>query len=264
MPKVTKLSAQRNVPPLEIEDFKETDPATKRTVRNVRYRRGALSMERRLYEMVERGVCSATQARELLELYREHLRDSLEKRGLPSDRTPAWLKTKGNWEPFTGNNRPSEFPVSVRFWTQRVRELTQPLTAERGAAALLDVLGELLATPELDKHLPIILQLAELYSDYRILRGYNKLAYQGLAACKARQQGPKARQRQSAQSREIVRQQAERYWVTRPIYRRQLTHTAEVIADDVNEELRSKGLLPHGKQKLSIKSIAAYIGCRSR
>jgi hypothetical protein len=264
MPKVTKLSPQRNVPPLEIEDFRETDPATKRIVRNVRYRRGALSLDRRLYEMLERGVCSATQARELLEIYRDRLRHSLEKQGLPSDRTPAWFKTKGNWEPLTENNRPAEFPFSVCFWTQRVRELTQPLTAERYAAPLLDVVGNCLQTPDLDRHLPMILLLVELYSDYRISVGYNNLAYQGLVACRARQQGPKARQRRSAQSREIVQQHAERYWVTRPIYRGQLTHTAEVIADDVNEELRSKSLLPHGKQKLSTKSIADHIRCRSR
>jgi hypothetical protein len=252
-------------PPLERCERVETDPTTGSEIRVVSEKRGVLGWETRHYSspQVALDEWSATvPVKEELEGFCEHLRDQLEKRGLPSDRTPSWIKMdNGEWKPDRpeGIDRESRMKHARARWSHRLKELTEPLSKNRAAGNLLDALVEVLKRPGIDEHLWHVVRLMNAYRVYCITGNINNLATMGFKARKGRSDGPLARHRSGKETRQVICDQAKQFWSAHPLYRNDATNTAEQIAATVNAELLARKLLSRGKTKLCDKTIGDHI-----
>lgn len=257
------MSRKTSEVPLETETFVRIDKATGHKIPVTRYRRGILSVERSQYGLDTLQAMVLIGTRQRLERLRGHLRNHLERLGLPTDLEPNWIKLgDGEWQPQVGalsdlNLKP---PFAVAIWFKRVEALTEPLSEGRRAAELLWHLYLLLDDRKLaDNDLWLVGQIMESYFDYQVGGKINQFATTGSKAVQARKAGPLARRRRSAEAREIVRQHAEAYWLKRPLYRNQASNTADHICRKVNEDLRKRGLLSKSGKPLSCKTIADHI-----
>src|SRR6185312_4956812 len=89
---------KKGEPPLLTEQFQEIDPVTQENVSVVRHTRGVLTTEKRTYAAVHPDFFNCKTVRQHLEEYCDYIRDRLETRGLPTDRTPRWMKVgDGDW-----------------------------------------------------------------------------------------------------------------------------------------------------------------------
>ena len=189
------------------------------------------------------------------------LRDNLEKRGLPSDRTPRWFKVgDADWEPFNDQKRPTDQTVAYAHWTSRLKKLAEPLSRELAAGELLSGMIDLLEDKDFaDKHLRRIPRLLNLFGDYRVSGIFNVLAHQALIAREARAKGPAARRSRADDVRRLIMAYAESHWSTHPLRRGDASNTAASIVDAVNADLQLSGLLPSHKKGLSVKTLSDHI-----
>jgi hypothetical protein len=254
------LRKARKTPPLVTTET--TEIASDGTpVRVTQFRRGVLMSETRKYSSIRGWAKEVSEPpRAILERYCERLRDQLEESGLPSDRTPKWIrKPGGDWEPHEKTDEPPIPYAAHAVWTSRIDKLTEPLTNERAAANLLSDLNEVLELQGIDEHLWHIGQLMESYAAFRMVGPVNSAAAAGLAAEKARAAGPAKKQERAQQVRALIRERALSAWSRRPILRGDASNTAACILSEVNESLRAHGLLRPGKDGLSAKTIADHI-----
>jgi hypothetical protein len=264
------MSAQKGMsvaiePPLTKDETIKVDPNSGREYVLTKYRRGLLGTDTTRYtNFVPRDLCEAFAGtpRQDFELWCEELRNYLERVGLPSDRTPRWIKLKGEeWRPIRSDEDVSAIkpPFSYAYWTKRVQELTEPLSEARIVADLLWHLLLLLQQPKIDEHLWHIGQVLTHYARFRISGPINNLATQGLAASRGRMSGPKARQSASVQRRNIIWMRAQELWASKRHLNGDAFNTALHIAEDVNNELSARHLLGKHNRRLSSKTIADHI-----
>jgi hypothetical protein len=265
-----QMSREGKEVPLETETIERIEEATGQKVSVKRYRRGVLSIQTSTYENAFDAlkVMASSSPRRRLERLRDHLRNHLERLGLPTDLGPNWIKLgDGEWQPQVGalldlNLKP---PFSVATWFKRIEDLTEPLSEGRRVSHLLIDLHVLLDYRKLtDNDLWIVGQIMEHYFDYQVGGKINRFAITGSKAIQARKAGPLARRQRSAEAREIVRRHAEAYWLTRPLYKNHASNTAEHICRKVNEELMRRGLLSKSGKPLSCKTIADHISASRR
>jgi hypothetical protein len=192
---------------------------------------------------------------------REHLRDYLEERGLPSDRTPDWVRDPdGRWRPRRDTDHPNSTKlISLASWNHRVGQLTEPLSEGRRGADLLWYLNLLLDRPGIDEHLWHINQFVHHYFDFQVGGKINRMAIAGSKAVTARKAGPEAKKVRKLIVQEIVCTYAEEFWRRQPLYRNDASNTADCICDSVNEELGRRELLPKSGRTLKKKTIADHI-----
>jgi len=255
-------------PPLVREERTEIDPDIGAEVTITTHRRGVLGTEsREIHSPLNEFSLTrfhelyfSESPRQLLEKFCDGLRDRLEASGFPSDRTPSWVRCgEGEWQPRPEDHRGHQKGHSYARWISRVEKLTEPLSPERAAGALLLAIIDLLNRVGIEEHLWHILQVMQKASDYRITGSINYLAYQGVLARKARSAGPKARQSKAKDMRRIIWAHAEQRWSRYGAMKGDASNTAAAIAGDVNSELRAQGLLPPEKAGLSVKTIGDHI-----
>ena len=138
------MTTKDEEPPLISEERIETDAKTNTTVRIVSRERGVWPSRRatttpssRLFEE------QASQSpRTAIEEFCDDIRNHLEKSGLPSDRTPVWIReNNGPWEPH--RNPDGSFRrtgAQYQRWIKRLESLTAPLSKHRTAGEFLDAL----------------------------------------------------------------------------------------------------------------------------
>lgn len=264
------MSSTSNEVPLETETMERIDEATGHKVSVTRYRRGVLSLQTSKYENAFDALetMASSNPRKRLEKLRDNLRSRLERLGLPTDLQPSWIKIgDGEWQPQVGallnlNPRP---PFSAAIWIKRVEDLTEPLSEGRRVSQLLFDLHVLLDHRKLtEDDLWIVGRIMDHYFDFQVGGKINQCAITGSKTIKARQSGPLARRRRSAEAREIACQHAEAYWLTQPLYKHHASNTAEQVCREVNDALRKRGLLRKSGKPLSNKTIAGYISAICR
>ena len=135
------MTAQRAVrpvsePELKTTEWVETDPETGTSVRVVRNQRGVLVTEARHYAstlVALQKISNDAPPRKTLEEFCDSLRDYLESEGLPSDRTPRWVRIKGGeWEPDTGQHQ-SDRNAGRALWIWVIDKSTEQLSRLRSA-----------------------------------------------------------------------------------------------------------------------------------
>jgi hypothetical protein len=255
-------------PPLEIMQTVDVDPDTGGEIFTERYERGVSATETKTYDA--RALLalskawpnqSAGSARQDLKDFAEHLRANLTKAGYPTDLHPLWIKIDdGEWQPRNVNEPLPQGRISQSHWDSLLEKLTPPLSKPYAAGRLLASIVEILEVKEFeDKHLRMFGRAMNLFGEYRVAGHLNYLAYQGLKARKARTQGPISVQRRAQSVREIVKRHTEHYWKRHALHRNDALNTAASIAETVNEDLRTQGLLPKNRTGLSTKTISEHI-----
>lgn len=248
----------------EREEIVETDPDTGCKVRVTRIKCGILRTETRHYDTPDGMFAAMSELakyspRESLERHCDELRNYLKNRELPTDRQPWWVKAEEGWREFTDADEKLRLTRRLSHWTKRIEELTDPLSPERAAGKLLFCLNQVLGRKDIDEHLWDINQLLVAFAVYQIAGHANDLAHAGKLARAGRRKGPQARREKGDKIRKIATAHAFSYWEEHPAYRGNVSSTAEAIAEAVNEELRSKGLLQSGRRGISVKRIGDYI-----
>ena len=255
------ITRKADYPPLEKTEFTEADPESGAEVKVTRYRRGALAIESRRYSSFgqwARDLCVPSRVR--LERMCEQLRCRLEEAGLPTDKTPDWIRKRGgDWEARSAPIDTSEPLFAYQLWTKRLEQLTEPLTDERAAGELLWDVTQLLNRKGIDEHLWHVEQTMRSFASLRMLGPINSAAADGIAARKARAAGPASRRERAKAVRDVIGKRALHYWLVNPILRNEASNTARSIASGVNAELRKSRLLPLSKKGLSAKTIADHI-----
>jgi hypothetical protein len=253
--------------PLEITERTEIDPESGTQVDVTCQRRGVLKRETKRFQnpFAALELLSSKTPRQELEQYCDFLRERLRDAGLPTDETKNWIQgPSGEWEIYDPSTacRTSRGRGLMSSWQSRLRELTEPLSKQRLAGELLFALTQLLRRDGIDAHLWYISRLMDVYSIFQIAVTTNDVAAAGMRARKARASGPRTRRDTAVAKRAVVWQEAQEYWLERPIFRNDGANTAAAIADDVNRKLRSKNLLSKDQRDLKPKTIADYIrGC---
>lgn len=262
MPAASKLKSSKELP-LLTETTTKIDPKTGSEYTSTILRRGVLGIEKMQYkEFNPRDFCQDTcTPRQDLEQFCDHLRDCLEKDGLPSDRTPHWINENGRWRPMQDADKRQL--RSYKSWIKRVEDLTEDLSDGRIGGDLLLALVHLLSRKGIDDHLWDIMQVMNLYHRLRLSGRINRLATQGLAARRGRQAGPKSRRTISAERRATIQQIAREFRASNPIYAADAQNTAFRIADQVNKTLADRKLLGKNNRPLSAKTIADHIRASS-
>jgi hypothetical protein len=260
--KRVKSNSRAADPPLRKKTWSEKDPATGGDVEVTQYKRGVFATEQRSYHgvaMISALKSLGISARDQMLAYADRLRASLERKGLPNDRTPSWMRSPGGeWRPHADGEPLTEGAYGFKRWTKMVEHLTEPLSVGRAEAELLAAIVDILDAPDIDKHLFKISKVMNAYAWFQKL-ALNSLAHQGVMARKARAQGPASKHDRATQTRRIVLTKAEHHWAEHPALRGDASNTAARITPEVNEELRSKALLPRGKAGLSSKTISDHI-----
>lgn len=254
-------------PKLTREETVKIDPSSGREYVLTKHRRGVLGIDTTRYtNFVPRDLCEAfaSEPRQDFERWCEELRNYLERAGLPSDRTPRWIKLNGEgeeWRPIRSDEDVSAIktPFSYAYWTKRVQESTEPLSEARIVADLLWYLLLLLQQPKIDGHLWHVGQVLTHYARFRISGPINNLATQGLAASRGRMSGPKARQSASVQRRSVIWLRAQELWACKRHLNGDAHNTALHIVEDVNTELSARHLLGKHNRPLSTKTISDHI-----
>jgi hypothetical protein len=201
-----------------------------------------------------------TPPRVSLERMCDQIRDRLEEEGLPTDRTPNWIRIPGeDWKQADRDENVIELRASYALWTSRLKDLTEPLSIERAAGDLLWSLLQLLGRENIDEHLWHVAQLMQSYASFRMLGPINEAAQDGLVARKGRAAGPASKRQKALEIRDTIWAHTHTFWSENPSCKGDATNTAGRIAAIVNEELRIKGLLPAKKGHLSTKTIADHI-----
>ena len=149
--------------------------------------------------------------------------------------------------------------VSQLRWNHRLRKLTAPLSKEREAGELLALIVDLLEIKDIDPHLNLIGRLMNQSGKYRIAGHLNFLVHQAIAGQQARAKGPVAKRRRGEEICRIVMSHAEAHWSHRTHMRGDKSNTAATIAVAVNNELRSRKLLPSKSNGLRTKTIGDHI-----
>jgi hypothetical protein len=251
--------------PLVLEEDKlVTDEKTGSQTRVTRFRRGILVTETKQYSDVRawaKDISSET-PRQCLERQCELLRDRLDAAGFPSDRHPLWMKIEdGAWQ--EGHSPADQYigkrNVAFANWYSMMKDLTEPISVEREAGELLWYSLQLLARPGIDEDLWHILQYAQRWSSFRMAGSVNYLANLGMTSRKARSFGPKARRATALEISETIFDLAKEFWENNAHLKKVASCTAEAIKDQVNDRLRSRSLLPAGKEGLSTGTIARYL-----
>jgi hypothetical protein len=145
------------------------------------------------------------------------------------------------------------------LWTKRLEALTEPLSEKRLLGEALWDLDQLLKRKGIDEHLWHIAQLVSSMGTLRIAGATNAMAAAGMAARNGRLLGPKARREKAAIRHEVIKDLAARLWAVAPKYEGDASNTAATIVYDVNSELAKRGLLPAGKDGMSVKTIADHL-----
>ena len=252
--------------PLSTSVETRIDEATGEELQVTTYKRGIWTRTEVQHSDIQRGLdalASMPSARQRFEAMAQSLRNNLERRGLPSDRTPRWIRVRQEeWRPFTEDDAqaPIVFPTHYQHWTSRARELAEPLSRERSGVELLHKIVSLLNRKDVDDHLWHFLDMLDSYAEVRFFGPVNKMATTGVAATRARANGPKARRQRSEQVRAIIQHHTEAYWSSNAAYRGCISTTAAQIRDDVNTALKAKELLPKSGRLPSAKTIADHIG----
>jgi hypothetical protein len=255
-------STTSNLPPLVSDERIETDSKTGLKIRVTRQSRGMLAVKTRHYDASNLEAWDTTSPREALEKFCEDIRGDLERRGLPSDLTPNWVRVGGGeWERQTNPEMRSSYALPIGFacWSKVLETKTEPLTLERNAGDVLLTITQLLARPGIDKYLWDVGQAMRTYANYRISGCINEYAHQGLVARKSREKGPKAKRDRAIHVRGVVCKHAEHCWSSRPVLRGDASNTALCIKDAVNQELKAEKLIQSGRDGLAAKTIADHI-----
>jgi hypothetical protein len=246
-----------NEPPLEREERIEIDSEFGGQVSVTTLRRGILGESTKRYDPYNPAVVTAYNVppREVVERICDDLRDELHSVGLPSDRTPDWMRSGKD-----DSNAGVKIEQSSRQspWIRRLRDMTEPLSRGRLAGELLLDLLILLERDGIDKHLRQISRVIDAYSSYE-LAGVNSLATAELEARKSRANGPRIKKARAEEVRRIIGEQAQQYWKLHPNYSGDASNTAPQIADSLNEILRTRKLIPLSKTGLSSKTISDHI-----
>jgi hypothetical protein len=258
-----KLNSKLSIPepPLKKDEQIEVDPDTGGKIYVTITRRGILTTESRRYDSIETWARTFRRAPAKMQMERfcEELRDDLRNWGLPTDREFRWVKIgDGEWQQYP-DDLPFDPAHSWQLWYARLVALTEPLTEARFVGDALYRLTNLLSSPGVEPFLEDIAACIQAVSTLRIAGSMNAFATAGMAARKGRAAGPAAKQRQAAQRREVTWAIANRYWRNSPLHRGDAANTAAAIREEVNRELRAKGLLPRGKEGLSVKALNDYI-----
>jgi hypothetical protein len=254
-------SSSVNEPPLECEERVEIDSEFGVQVSVTILRRGILGQAIKRYDPPSAAaVTRDISPREVFAQICDGLRDELHNFGLPSDRTPYWIRLGENdWRPISDRREKIEGFTERSFWIFRVRELTEPLSRARLAGEFLFELLNLLRRDGIGNHLKNIGWLIQSYHPYMIAGWINSLATAELEARKSRANGPRIRKARAGEVRRIIGKHARQYWKLHPNYSGDASNTARQIADSVNKILRTRKLLPLSKRGLSSKTISDYI-----
>lgn len=178
------------------------------------------------------------------------LRGIVEAAGLPTDKHPVMPKELDH------AYDPSEHGTvqDDDLWIDYVHESTEPLSEERIAADFLHATNRVLAAFS-DEDLKDIFRVMRLYHLYATLGDLNNLALAGRTFAKGQASGPMYNRKKSNRTREIVADEAERYWQAHPNLRGQHAKTGERITSRVNERRVAEVL---GKP-LKEKSVADHL-----
>lgn len=258
----TKRSTSKRIsdPPLNFRHRVAINPNTGALDDVLEFQKGVLSQR---HWSEPKKIVDGPRARQALETLANRIREGLRKKGFPNDTVPLWQRDPyGIYYPAEVDT-PVDAPSSFT-WQHVVYRLTKPLALERIAADLLFVISDALKLTNSDEHLPHLLFGMKFYADLRISGEINRLAYEGMQARKIRGRGPEFKRNRAESTRQIIMAAAEAYWTANPIRHKAIRATTDSIADTVNEGLRSKGLLPRGKQRLSHKTIRDHLAISLR
>ena len=123
--------------------------------------------------------------------------------------------------------------------------MTKPLSQYRLIGDLLHQIDQLLRQNLKPHSLEICRALIKAYWRFCVGVGdVNRLADRGMIAEKCLAKGPQSRKTRGAVVLEIVCKHADKFWSQRAALRGNKTITAEEIAPEVNEELKSLGQRP--------------------
>jgi hypothetical protein len=254
---VRSKQARWKIPPLMRTEDVEIDPETGVGIPITDVRRGILATRTRHYDVSNIVALKFADPRKELEVLADYCRDVLEQAGCPSDRQPRWVRPHdGEWRAAEENEPPAQPGFAYALWTSRVETLTKPLAPERLAGDLLWSLIQLLRREGIDGHIWHISQVVEKYFNFRVGDHVNALAYAGIQADKGRPAGPETRHSNALEERKFIWEEAQRFWTTKRIYRNHAKKTAAEIAEVVNRELMSRGLL---SKPLATKTIGDHI-----
>jgi hypothetical protein len=181
------------------------------------------------------------------ELLARVLRVALQKAGLPSDREYVWISVAGGeWRHDENHEEDLEGqPYELRSWHDQLVAMTEPLSQYRLIGDLLHQIDQLLRLNLQPHALEIYRALIKAYWRFRVgVSDVNRLADRGMISERCLAKGPETRKTRGTVVLEIVCKHADRFWSRRAALRGNKTITAEEIALEVNEELKSLGQRP--------------------
>jgi hypothetical protein len=184
------------------------------------------------------------------------LRGLLKKAGCPTDLEYVWISVAGGkwYYDKDPNEELGGQPYELGSWHEQLLTMTEPLSENRLRGDLLHAIDQLLRRDLKPDLLENIWSVMQAYGDARIAGKVNRLASRGMLAEKSLAKGPKARNEQATIVLDLVCKHVESFWRRKAALRGNKTVTAEEIACEVNDELRSLGHRP-----LRPKTIADYI-----
>jgi hypothetical protein len=236
---------QRDLP-LEYE-LDVTEAAGIYTFRNS-IRRGVLRLSA-TRRVGQKGLIDdpASPAQADFERLARFLRMGLQKAGLPSDREYIWIRVAGGeWRHDENHEEDLEGqPYELRSWYDQLVAMTTPLSQYRLIGGLLHQIDQLLRLNLQPHSLEICRALINAYWRFRVgVSDVNRLTDRGMISERCLAKGPETRKSRGILVVEIVCKHADKFWSRRAALRGNKTITAEEIAPQVNEELKSLGQRP--------------------
>jgi hypothetical protein len=175
------------------------------------------------------------------------LRVALQKAGLPSDREYVWISVAGGeWRHDENHEEDLEGqPYELRSWHDQLVAMTAPLSQYRLIGDLLHQIDQLLRLNLQPHSLEICRALINAYWRFRVgVSDVNPLTDRGMISERCLAKGPETRKSRGTLVLEIVCKHADKFWSRRAALRGNKTITAEEIAPQVYEELKSLGQRP--------------------